>query len=151
MNIFEWKRKRNCTHRRRFLSKRFKTHERRTHVCRLKKALYRLKQVLKAWYGRIENYLQQMGFIKSDASSNLYYLMVEGESLILVLYVDDLFLTGSSGLIEDCMRNLAAEFDMKDLRLMHYFLGLEVWQKDEEIFLGQGRYATKILKRSRMQ
>jgi len=54
-------------------------------------------------------------------------LRVEDEPLILVLYVDDLFLIGSSGLIEDCKRILAAEFDMKHLGLMHYFLGLEVW------------------------
>ena len=40
---------------------------------------------------------------------------------------------------------------MKDMGLMHYFLGLEVWQKNGEIFLGQGRYATEILKRFRMQ
>ena len=80
-----------------------------------------------------------MGFVKSDADPNLYYLMVEGEPLILVLYVDNLFLIGSSGLIEDCKRSLAAKFDMKDLGLMHYFLGLEVWQKGEEIFLGQGK------------
>jgi len=58
-------------------------------------------------------------------------------------------LTGSSGLIEDCKRNLAAEFDKKDLGLMHYFVGLEVWHKDGEIFLGQGRYGTD-LKRFRM-
>ena len=65
--------------------------------------------------------------------------------------MDDTFLTGSLGLIEDYKRDLAVEFDMKDLGLMHYFLGLEVWQKDEEIFLAQGRYATDILKRFRMQ
>ena len=69
-----------------------------------------------------------MGFVKSDVHPNLYYLMVENEPLILVLYVDDLFLTGSSRLIKDCKKNLAEEFDMKDLGLMHYFLGLEVWQ-----------------------
>ena len=114
----------------------FETHEKRTHVCRLKKALYGLKQTPRAWYGQIENYLQQLGFIKSDADLNLYYLMVENEPLILVLYVDDLFLTGSSGLIKDCKRNLEAEFDMKDMGLMHYFIGLEVWQKNGEIFLG---------------
>eukprot|EP00253_Pinus_taeda_P008953 PITA_08953 len=81
-----------------------------------------------------------MGFVKSDTDPNLYYLMVQGESPILVLYVDDLFLTRFLGLIKDCKRNLAPEFDMKDLGLMHYFLGLEVWQKDGEIFLGQGRW-----------
>ena len=69
----------------------------------------------------------------------------------LVLYVDDLFLTRSSRVIKDYKKNLEAEFDKKDMGLMHYFLGLEVWQKNGEIFLGQGRYATKILKRFRMQ
>lgn len=65
-----------------------------------------------------------MGFVKSDADSKLYYLMVEGEPLILVLNVDDLFLVGSSRLIEDCKRNLTTKFEMRDLGLMHYFLGL---------------------------
>eukprot|EP00253_Pinus_taeda_P014399 PITA_14399 len=48
-----------------------------------------------------------MGFVKSDVDPNLYYLVVENKLLILVLYVDDLFLTGSSILIEDCKKNLA--------------------------------------------
>eukprot|EP00253_Pinus_taeda_P029961 PITA_29961 len=92
-----------------------------------------------------------MGFVKSDTDPNLYYVVVENEPLILVLYVDDLFLTGSSRLIRDCKKNLATEFDMKDLGQMHYFLGLEVWQQKGEIFLEKGRYATKILKRFRME
>jgi hypothetical protein len=47
--------------------------------------------------------------------------------LILVLYIDDLFITGAERLITECMYVLASEFDMKDLGMMHYFLGLEVW------------------------
>jgi hypothetical protein len=70
--------------------------------------------------------------------------------LILVLYVDDLFLTGDEQLIADCKANLAAEFEMKDLGLMHYFLGLEVWQQDGRFFLGQGKYTVEILCRFRM-
>ena len=73
----------------------FETHERRSHVCRLKKALYGLKQAPRAWCGRINSYLQNMGFVKSDADRNLYYLLVEDERLVLVLYIDDMFLTGS--------------------------------------------------------
>ena len=65
--------------------------------------------------------------------------------------MDDLFLTGSSRLITDCKNNLAKEFDMKDLGRMHYFLGLEIWQQNGEIFLGQGRYTTEILKRFQME
>ena len=68
-----------------------------------------------------------MGFVKSDANPNLYYLRVGDEPLIIVLYVDDLFLTESSKLIKDYKENLATEFDMNDLGQMHYFLGLEVW------------------------
>ena len=91
-----------------------------------------------------------MEFIKTDVDPNLYYLIVENESFILVLYVDDLFLRGSLGLIKDCKKNLEAKFDMKDMGLIHYFLGLEVWQKNGEIFLGQGGYAKEILKRFRV-
>ena len=65
----------------------------------------------------------------------------------MLLYVDDLFLTGEEKLILDSKRKLAAEFEMKDLSMMHYFLGLEVWQKPSEIVLSQGKYAVDILKR----
>jgi hypothetical protein len=91
----------------------------------LKRALYGLKQAPKAWYSRIDNYLQGLGFTKSEADSNLYYIIVGGQPLILVLYVDDMFLTGSEKVIVECKRDLALEYKMKDLGLMHYFLGLQ--------------------------
>ena len=46
--------------------------------------------------------------------------------MMRLLYVDDLFVTGMDGLIDDT-KKLAAEFEMKDLGMMHYFLGIEVW------------------------
>ena len=67
--------------------------------------------------------------------------------MILLLYVDDLFVIGTNGLIADTKRKLVAEFEMKDLGMMHYFLGMEVWQNTDGIFLGQGKYAVEILKR----
>ena len=67
--------------------------------------------------------------------------------MILLLYVDDLFVTGMDGLIANTKRKLAAEFEMKDLGMMHYFLGMEVWQNADGISLGQGKYAVEILKR----
>jgi hypothetical protein len=72
------------------------------------------------------------------------------ELIILLLYVDDLFLTREEKLITDCKKKLVVEFEMKDLGLMHYFLGLEVWQSPEKIFLNQGKYAVEILKRFEM-
>ena len=46
---------------------------------------------------------------------------------MLLLYVYDLFVIGMDGLITDTKRKLAAEFEMKDLGMMNYFLGMEVW------------------------
>ena len=66
--------------------------------------------------------------------------------MILLLYVDEMFLTRDEKLIAEC-KKLVAEFEIKDLRQMHYFLGLEVWRNLEEIFLSQGKYAVEILKR----
>jgi hypothetical protein len=54
----------------------FKVHGRDSHVCRLKKALYGLKQAPRAWYSRIDTYLRQMSFEKSEADPNLYYIVV---------------------------------------------------------------------------
>ena len=76
-----------------------------------------------------------MGFTKSDADPNLYYI-VGDDLLILVLYVDDLFITGAKRLISGCKEDLSMEFEMKDIRLMHYFLGIDVWQEEGHIFLG---------------
>ena len=126
----------------------FETHYRETHVCKLKKALYGLKQAPRMWYGMIDGFLKSMGFTKSKADSNLYYKVVDDEGpVVLLLYVDDLFLTREEKLIAECKKKLAVEFEMKDLGQMHYFLGLEVWQNPREIFLSQGKYAVEILKR----
>jgi hypothetical protein len=67
-----------------------------------------------------------LGFTKSKAYSNLYFKVMNDEPLILLLYVDELFLIGEENLITECKKRLALEFEMKDLGLMHYFLGLEV-------------------------
>ena len=124
---------------------------RESHVCKLKKALYGLKQAPRAWYSRIEASLKQMGFQKSEADPNLYFIVVKGDTLILVLYVDDLFITKDEKLIASCKKDLALEFEMKCIKLMHYSLGMEVWQEDGHIFLGQGKYVVDILKRFQME
>jgi hypothetical protein len=125
----------------------FVIHGKESHVCRLKKVLYGLKQAPRAWYAKIDGYLMSLGFTKSEADPNLYYKVEDGCPLILVLYVDDLFLTGDGKLIDGCKREVASEFKMKDLGLMHYFLGLEMWQRSDEIFLIQGKYIVEILKK----
>ena len=125
----------------------FEVHDRQTHLCRLKKALYGLKQAPRAWYERIDNYLMKFGFTRSEADPNLYLKVENDKPLILVLFVDDLFLIGENPLIHQCKRELASKFEMKDLGMMQYFLGLEVKKKSVEIFLSQGKYIVKIPER----
>ena len=83
-----------------------------------------------------------MGFTKSKVDSNLYYNVEDSNPVILLLYV-----IGMDGLIADMKRKLATEFKMKDLGMMHYFLGMEVWKNVDGISLGKGKYAIEILKR----
>jgi hypothetical protein len=90
-------------------------HRKESRVCKLKKALYGLKQAPRAWYSRIDGYLMVLNFSKSDVDPNLYYKVVDGDSLILVLYVDDLFFTRVERFIVECKGELAFEFEMKDL------------------------------------
>jgi hypothetical protein len=125
----------------------FEVEDNKSHVCRLKKDLYGLKQAPRAWYGRIDSFLTSLGFTKSKVDSNLYFKIMNNEPVILLLYVDDLFLTGEEKLIIECKKRLASEFEMKDLGLMHYFVGLEVCQSPKRIFLNQGKYTVEILKR----
>ena len=89
----------------------------------------------------------KLGFTRSNADPNHYFKVDRERTLILVFYVDDRFLIGADPLIHQFKRKLASEFEMKDLGLMHYFLGLEVWQRLGEILLSQGKYVVKLLER----
>ena len=61
----------------------FIVHGKESHVCRLKKALYGLKQAPRAWYGRIDGFLMKLGLTKSIVDFNLYYKVVDGNTLIV--------------------------------------------------------------------
>ena len=74
------------------------------------------------WYDRMDRLLVTLCFSESKEDSNLFLRVEGGRPVMLLLNVDDLFLT------KVARRRLAAEFEMKDLDMMHYFLGMEVWQ-----------------------
>ena len=92
-----------------------------------------------------------MGFHKSETDPNLYYIVVGDDPLIHLLYVDDLCIASIERLNVGCKWDLASYYEMKDIGLMHYYLGLEVWQESGHIFLGQEKYAMDILERFQMQ
>ena len=83
----------------------------------------------RAWYEKMDSFLLSLGFSHCLSDSNVYILRKDNELLILVLYVDDLILTGSSTILIDKVKfDLQQQFDMADLGLLHYFLGLHVTQ-----------------------
>ena len=64
-------------------------------MCKLKKALYGLKQAPRTWYNKMDRFVMSLGFTKSKEDSNLYFKVEYGRTMILLLYVDDLFLIGN--------------------------------------------------------
>ena len=97
-------------------------------VYMLKNALYGLKQAPRAWYSRIYSYLTQNGFHKCESELTLYTKVnEEGNMLIVYLYVDDLIFTIYFG-IKDFRIVMESEFEMTNLGLMKFFMGIEVHQ-----------------------
>ena len=119
-------------------------------VYRLKKALYGLKQAPRAWYSRIDSYMIKNGFNRSTSEPTLYTKVnKEGQILIVCLYVDDLIFTGNLS-IDMFKSAMKKEFEMTDLGLMKYFLGIQVTQNDKGIFICQNKYAQDVMRRFRM-
>jgi hypothetical protein len=117
----------------------------------LKKALYGLKQAPRAWYGRIDDYLTGSGFQKSLSEATLYVKRFNDDVLIISLYVDDLLVTGSNTMqVAEFKLNMMQVFEMTDLGLMKFFLGMEIMQNREEIFICQKKYSREILKKFQM-
>eukprot|EP00253_Pinus_taeda_P011391 PITA_11391 len=101
-------------------------------VCRLKKSLYGLKQAPRAWYAKMDNFLLESGFSRCHSDNTVYTKTVGNSLIILVVYVDDLILTGSDPiLINHVKSSLKKKFEMTDLGHLHYFLCLQVLQSKE--------------------
>jgi hypothetical protein len=116
-------------------------------VCHLKTSLYGLKQALGAWYAKMDSFLIATGFSRCHFDPNVYTKKVGIHLIILVLYVDDLILTGSDPkLLNHVKTRLKKKFEMTDLGFLHYFLGLQVLQTNEGIFLSQSKYACDLLR-----
>lgn len=118
------------------------------YVCKLKRALYGLKQAPRAWFDRLSRFLISYGFVCSLADPSLFIFQSSKGMLALLIYVDDMLLTGSSAvLLDEFVQLLCKEFAMKDLGQLHHFLGIEVTHTSEGLFLNQFHYAFTLLDR----
>ena len=121
-------------------------------VRQLKKSLYGLKPTPRAWYVKMDIFLLDTGFSRCHFDNTVYTKKVGKSLIILVLYVDDLIITGSDpNLINHVKSSLKNKFEMTDLGHLHYFLGLQVLQSKEGISLSQSKYACDLLRHFHME
>ena len=115
-------------------------------VCKLHKSLYGLKQAPRAWYDKIDAYFLKNGFKCCTFDPHLYVQNFGTNILIVVLYVDDLIITSNQlTLIQNLKSDLQKQFEMTDLGLLHYFLGLQIWHMVDGMFLSQSKYGIDLL------
>jgi hypothetical protein len=106
------------------------------YVCKLKKALYGLKQAPRAWYSRLDKYMQEAGFKKGSAESNLYIKVSKGNILLIEVYVDDIiFGSDDDRLSQKFAKDMQNEFEMSLLGELSFFLGLQIRQSNQGIFI----------------
>eukprot|EP00253_Pinus_taeda_P035611 PITA_35611 len=100
----------------------------------------------------MDSFLLESGFSRFYSDNTVYTKKVGNSLIILVLYVDDLILTGSDpNLINHVKSRLKKKFEMTNLGHLHYFLGLQVLQSKEVISLSQSKYACDILRHFHME
>ena len=118
----------------------------------LEKALYGLKQAPRAWYSKLDEYLLSMGFERSMNEPTLYVRRVDEHILIVSVYVDDLLITGNQEkLVEEFKINMRTKFEMNELGLLSYFLGMEITQSNQGSFLCQKNFIVKLLSKFAME
>ena len=121
-------------------------------VLRLKKAIYGLKQAPRAWNSCIDKYFQDNEFTRC-LHEYVFCIKVHtnGDILLVCVCVDDLIITGNNSILFEAFKKaMSLEFDMTDIGLISYYLGLEVKQMEQGIFISQETYTKEILKKFKM-
>ena len=117
-------------------------------VCHLRKSIYGLKQSPRAWFGKFSKTMLSAGYAQSEGDHTLFIKHgKEGKVAILIVYVDDIVVTGNDvAEIQNLKKHLASSFDIKALGLLSYFLGIEVAYSAAGIVLSQHKYIIDLLK-----
>jgi hypothetical protein len=114
----------------------FKVQSQESQVCLFNRALYGLKQSPNEWFKKIDKYLKKLFLKQSFFGGNLYYIKHGAKIVIIVLYVDNLFVTGNDlPKIQWLKTQLMTRFKMTDLGLITKYLGLQFTKTDEGLLL----------------
>ncbi|GJR81373.1 putative ribonuclease H-like domain-containing protein [Tanacetum coccineum] len=117
-------------------------------VYRVEKALYGLHQAPKAWYETLSTYLLENGFQRGKIDKTLFIKGNQGDILLVQVYVDDIiFGSRKKKLCTQFKKMMHKKFQMSSMGELTFFLGLQVKQKEDGIFISQDKYVTEILKK----
>lgn len=118
------------------------------HVYKLHKALYGLKQAPRAWYARLKSFLPGKGFTMGSVDKTLFLLKQGKDTLIVQIYVDDIIFGGSShALVAKFSDLMSREFEMSMMGELTFFLGLQIKQTKDGMFVHQGKYTKDFLRK----
>jgi hypothetical protein len=121
------------------------------HVYKLTKALYGLKQAPRAWYGRLSSFLASHGFERGKSDLTLFTKKRKDSILLIQIYVDDIiFGSSDAALAEEFSVLMRSEFEMSMMGELNFFLGLQIKQTGDGIFINQTKYTRELLKRFNM-
>ena len=110
-----------------------------------------MRQVPRVWFQSFSQALTSLGFKSSKADNSLFTNHSSAGTILLLVYVDDIIIIGSSdSLINHFANQLSQRFHMKDLSELYYFLGLEVHRTSIQLQLTQTKYLLSILKSASM-
>ncbi|GJV87737.1 retrovirus-related pol polyprotein from transposon TNT 1-94 [Tanacetum coccineum] len=123
-----------------------------THVYRLKKDMYGLKQAPRAWYDTFSRFLLNNKFSKGAVDPTLFTRKTGKHILLVQIYVDDIIFAATDPKACDIFSNeMSSKFQMSMMGQMYFFLGLQVSQSPEGIFINQSKFALEILKKFWME
>jgi hypothetical protein len=115
---------------------------------RLHKLLFGLKQALRAWYIRLSDFLLSIGFLASKVDTSLFILSDDTNIFYLMVCVDDILLTGCNFvMLHHLIQLLSSKFKLRDLGVVHYFLGIAIQSTSMGLMLRKHKYILNILTR----
>nr|GEU98828.1 putative ribonuclease H-like domain-containing protein [Tanacetum cinerariifolium] len=130
------------------LETRFKDPDHPDKVYKVVKALYGLHQAFRAWYETLANYLLENGFQRGKIDQTLFIKKQKGDILLVQVYMDDIFFVSTNKELCKAFEKLMKDkFQMSLIGELTFFIGLQVKQKDNGIFIRQDKYVAKILRK----
>jgi hypothetical protein len=118
---------------------------------KLSKALYGLKQALRAWYARLKTFLLEHEYVMGSVDNTFFTLKHGTDFLLVQIYVDDIIFGGSSHtLVSRFQEMMENKFQMSMMGELTFFLGIQVKQTKEGIFIHQAKYTKDLRKKFNM-